>query len=293
MRALRSLLQAYVVGAYVSVFSTIANLVRGGDAEIRFSGSEMDENELALTLALGLPVAWLLATSPINGRLEQLRRLANYVYLPAGIFAIVLTGSRMGLFAIIPAALFVLLRLPRLKLPSRIVISTALAGAFLFLYPHVPSGTLERLATIESSIASADLGGRVAIWREGIGSFVKHPVLGVGGGAFEGAVPRTRAEAHNIFLSIVVELGIIGLALFAMMLAIAGYRALKQPRGLSSFWMAILLTWGIGAIALTWEHRKATWLFLGLIVISSGLHSREKSAAVEQLSPAPAPRLRV
>jgi hypothetical protein len=58
------------------------------------------------------------------------------------------------------------------------------------------------------------------------------------------------------------------------MLAIVVYQAANQPKSLSWLWLTVLTIWFIGAFTLTWEYRKATWLFLSLIVISANLFRR-------------------
>ena len=77
--------------------------------------------------------------------------------------------------------------------------------------------------------------------------------------------------AHNTYLSVLVEVGLVGFSLFALMLIIVGVQAVRQPRWESRLWLATLLTWALGAFSLTWENRKQTWLVLGLIIVSSAI----------------------
>lgn len=69
--ALRAGLQAYILGVYVAVGSTLTNYLAGvpiGDYENRYAGAGLNANELALILSLGIPVAWHLATSVVIGK---------------------------------------------------------------------------------------------------------------------------------------------------------------------------------------------------------------------------------
>jgi O-antigen ligase len=77
--------------------------------------------------------------------------------------------------------------------------------------------------------------------------------------------------AHNSFLSILVELGIVGIILFGIILTIVVVQAARQSPWDSVFWFSVLAVWAIGAFTLTWEYRKPTWLFLCLVVVSSAL----------------------
>jgi O-antigen ligase len=81
--------------------------------------------------------------------------------------------------------------------------------------------------------------------------------------------------AHNSFISVLVELGVIGFALFVLILTIAMIEAARQTKWHSRFWVSVLVTWVIAASTLTLEYRKPTWLFLSLVVASAALNSRQ------------------
>jgi O-antigen ligase len=179
--ALKAGLQAYVLGAYVSIGSTVANYLAGRAASDfsswrRYTGAGLDANSLALILALGLPVAWHLAVSAGNSKKSDVFRLVNYAYIPPALFAILLTASRMGLLITVPAFLFILGTFTRLKLFSRALIFAALIGALFALQALVPQTSFDRLVTTGTSIATSDLGGRVDIWRQGMAVFSEHPL---------------------------------------------------------------------------------------------------------------------
>jgi O-antigen ligase len=284
---LKAGLQAYVLGAWVCIISTTLNYLAGQEAflysEGRYSATGINANDLAIILMLGVPAAWYLASSPggRDGTLHRISRLANYAYVPAAFFAAALTARRTGLFAAVPAILYIIGTATRLKLGARIVILGALIAATLSLLPHIPQSSTGRLETAMTSLSVADLGGRAALWRTAIEAFSTHPLLGVGSGAFP-ATNRFGAVAHNSFLSVLAESGIVGFSLFALVLAIVVHQATHLTREYSRLWFAALLVWAIGASALTWEHRKPTWLFLSFVVITAGFSFRR----VEDQEPA-------
>ncbi len=269
-KALRMALQAYILGAYVTVGSTILNYLAGQKIsayEERYAGSNVNANDLALILALAIPLAWHLAVSAGKGRKFSLFPLLNYAYVPAAFFAIMLTAGRTALFALVPAFVYIVATANRLKLLYRILILAAVVG----ILPLVPQSTTDRLATTPDSISQGDLGGRGRLWLGSWAIFSEHPLLGVGSGSLKidlGAV------AHNTFLSVLGELGLIGFSFFIAMLAIVAYQAANQPKWLSWLWLTVLAIWVIGASTLTWEYRKTTWFFLSLIVISASLFQR-------------------
>lgn len=281
--ALRSGLQAYVLGAYVSIGSTIYNYLTAPEAtSLRFVATGFNPNDLGLILALGIPAAWHLATSRSSGSVARVLKLVNLAYVPAAVLAILLTASRGSLLASVPALLFVIASLARLSLPLRALTVVALTAALFAVQPLVPQASIQRLMGTSTSIAQGDLGGRMDIWRQGFAISAQHPLLGVGGGAFRAAIDRYAqgTVAHSVFISVLVELGIVGLALFTLALALAVAEAVRQPRREAWLWLATLSVWAIGASVHTWEHRKPTWLFLGLVVVGAGLLSRDEEALV-------------
>ena len=286
-KALKAGLQAYVLGAYVSIGSTIFNYLKGIEFNnLRYSATGFNANDLGFIVALGIPVAWYLTVSKSNGVKAQALRLVNVAYVPAAILAILLTASRGSLIAALPALLFLLGSLNRIKLYQRALLFAALTGSLFVLLPLVPQSSFQRLETMGNSIAEADLGGRVDIWGEGIGVLSEHPIVGIGSGTYSTAVESGK-EAHNSFLSVLVEVGMIGFVLFAAILAIAVYEAMHQPRWDAIFWLTVLLVWVLGVSVHSWEQEKITWLFLGLVVISAGVfrgQTLRRSSARERRS---------
>ncbi len=269
--ALKSGLQAYVLGAFISIGSIINNYVNNIQGIYqRYSPPGFDSNDIALILALGIPVAWYLAVSEGSGKKSVLLKLVNYAYVPAAVFSILLTASRGGLIAALAAFLFVLGSFTRLSFYQRILIFAALVGTLFSLQSLVPQSSFDRIATIGPSSRASFLLARIDIWRKGLDVFYEHPLVGIGSSAFSTAV-RLGEGAHNVFLSILVETGIIGFGLFTVILIIVYYYAKKQPKWESRLWLTVLLVWAIGGMSLSWEHRKQTWLFLSFIVIGANM----------------------
>ncbi len=280
--ALLAGLQAYVLGAYVAVGSAVANYFSGGAYYTnydRFSSGDTNPDGFGFILVLGIPVAWYLAVSMSATQMGRLWKLVNYVYIPAALLGIALSGTRTALVATIPALAFGLASLTRLRLAARIAIFLLLTLAILMLLPHVQTLTsFQRFSTTATELTAGDLNNRTNNWREGLASFAEHPLLGVGSNMYR-SVNSLGKVAHNSYISVLVEVGLIGFALFGMILAIAVIQAWDLPKWDKSFWLALLAVWAIGASTLTWEFRKSTWLFLSLIVVSAAL-TRHRDEAV-------------
>lgn len=270
--ALKAGLQAYVLGAWISIGSLISHYMTGTkETYTRYTATGFDSNNIGIILALGIPIAWYLITSKGQARMAHLLTIANYSYIPAAVFGILLTGSRASLITTGFAFLYVLGSSTRLKLPVRVLICVVLVFALYGVYTFIPQGVLQRLGTTEDSVVNGDLNGRVEIWQAGLDVFEKHPLLGIGSYAFPSAIELNKAP-HNTYLSILVELGIIGFALFAITILITVYNVIVQPNQIRQFWLAVVIALAIGILTLNWGHRKQTWLFPSLIVVSASLN---------------------
>jgi O-antigen ligase len=269
-------MRAYILGGYITIFSTVFNYITGQGISTyqadRFAGAGTNANDLALILALGLPIAWYLAVTTSKDTRKTFLTLICYAYVPAALFSISLTASRMALFATVPAFVYILATAKRLKPLYGVLILAALIGSL----PFIPQASIDRLGTTGTSLSTGDLGGRGRLWHASMGVFLEHPLLGIGSGVLSTA-NAIGAAAHNTFLSVMAELGLIGLIFFAGMLAIVTVQALKQAKSTSQLWITVLSIWAVGVFTLTWEYRKTTWLLFSFVVISSSLYRRGHS----------------
>ena len=101
-----------------------------------------------------------------------------------------------------------------------------LVVALLALPRFVPQAVLERLGTIGASIGGGSYGGRGALWREAVELLARYPVAGIGVGAL---ASRIGAVAHNTFISVAAETGVIGFVLFVSVLAVALAQVARLP----------------------------------------------------------------
>lgn len=279
-------LQAFLLGGYLSIITTAQNFLNGTQArhwEKRFAGSGFDPNDIALLLAIGIPMAVYLMTRRDRPVFLQ---VLNFFYPVATGFVIILTGSRGALLAAVPAYLFFLATVLRLGRAWRFAALAVVACAVLGATKLDLGEPVQRLASVASSSSDDHLSGRSEIWNAGWAAYGEHPLLGVGGGAFARATKKTNGQeqeliAHNTYLSVLTELGPVGFLLFLALLVAVWQSAPRQPQILRHACLLMLVVWGIGVFALSWEFRSQTWLLFALVV-AAGQAEAQQGEAVTQ-----------
>ncbi len=274
VRRQRGLLVAYVLGAYVAAFATILVFRAGGSAR-RFVPEGYDPNDLGMILALALPMAWYLG---MTHRKTVLRWVCR-CYLVVGLLALGLLSSRGAMVVAMVALTIVPLSMTRLS-PAKI------AGAILLLVAcgavavaYIPERSFERLGTTTSEVEGGNLGGRGKIWRAGALAFAAKPLLGYGTAGFKGAVsPIVGAGrvAHNTYLSVLVEQGLLGFVPWAMMFIAVFLQVLSLPTMERRFGLVLMASLGVAILPLTWDDRKPVWFILGILASFSDALLRER-----------------
>jgi O-antigen ligase len=201
--------------------------------------------------------------------------LLCWLQVIAGMVTILLTASRGSLVAALAGFGMLPLTLRRLPRWHRMASLAACLGLFACAAYLVPDTSWSRILRFESEVSEGTLTHRTLLWAAGMEAFRDRAFLGVGAGAYGVTIFRAadfayttgnaaNAVAHNTFLSVLVELGVIGALFLFGLLASIFYCALRMRYVERCLWITLLLTWAIGVSALTWEYRKPTWLLFGL-----------------------------
>src|SRR6267143_2272842 len=278
------LMQAYVLGTFVSGIDTVyLFIIHQESVYQRYAGARLDANDLGLLMALSIPFSYYL--------LIQSKGMIAWVYrlqLALAGTTVLLTASRGAALASVFALSIVPLTHARLTARQRIAIlltvSLLVCGALVF----VPSTSWERLSTIPLEFSQGTFTGRTVIWTAAWELFRGHPILGVGANALRLTVSRILTEAirtdesgtpqapaaHNTFLSVLVEQGVIGFALFCALLGFLALSLRRLPPFPQKLWIVFLGVWVVGVSSLTWEMRKPTWFFFGLLMAQCGSMAR-------------------
>lgn len=293
---IEALLQAYVAGSLLSAASIVYNAAAGRDASVlyseiyglqgsagdRFTAGGFNLNDLGLLLALGIPMSVHLLSRDKSPRAQAL----CWLHLPLCAVAVLLTASRGAALALLAALYSIPLILPFWSIARRAACAFFLALGALTAACTVPAGAWSRLLETSDQLQRWDLSERTSIWSAALELFSLHPLSGIGAGSFPEAVSPLLGSpqvAHNTFVSISVELGLVGLFLFGLILLAWAWGALRLPPLEKRLWLTILLAWLIGVSSLTWEYRKTTWLLFALVAAQFGAHHPRSRPSPEAL----------
>ncbi len=232
------LILTFMVGAmtYTSV-----SLIEGAGKERLAGAGYYDANDFALLLVCAVPFAVYF----LRGQVSRRRRLAATLGLILFVVALMRTVSRGGFLGFIAVGFYILFHFRALSRFSR---WGAVVGGAAILAIGASDAYWERISTIlnpeqDYNLSESNPSGRMEIWKRGLGYMLSSPV-GVGPFAFPHAEGRSEislhreelgigfkwSAAHNSFVQIGAELGVVGLVLFVA----AFWICVRQLRRLAS-----------------------------------------------------------
>ena len=289
LRDVERLTMVYVVAATIYAIVVVARFDLGEGSDWRLGRLYYyDANDLATYLVTAMPlgVYFLLTGRRAVGRVLAAGALAILTV------AFVRTGSRGGFIALIAVIVFIVLRYSAISLGRRL---SAAVLVTLILLGTASNRYWEQMTTIASDddYNRTEETGRLQIWGRGIGYMLQHPLLGVGPGNFQtaegtlspladrqqfGVGVRWNA-AHNTYIQVGAETGVIGLLLFIVMIGSA-FVALSRARGrgpdradsrerqtqLAQVLTASLIGFVVGAFFLSLAYTEMLYTLIALAV---------------------------
>ena len=210
-----------------------------------------------------------LESSEHNGSLIQTWQNPRLLWICAAlglmVSAVAFSRSRGGLLALLGAALICGI-LGRLRLGRSLRVSTAIlvAGVAIGLSAWFGFGFLKNRFETFASQETYEA-GRIPLWSRSLPMVKDFPICGTGYGTFGYVEPMYRADApfesltalydhaHNDYLEVLAEGGVVGLALTLLAVAVVfglGYRALTINRGSSRAGLAFGALFAFTSVAL-------------------------------------------
>jgi O-antigen ligase len=202
---------------------------------------------------------------------------------------VLMTGSRTGVLGAAAVAVVMLVAIPRGG--RRGLALSLLVGAVLttLVWTLHPFGLAER--TFESPTSSS---GRLDIWRVGLAACADYCVPGSGWGTFPEVYAQTQAsvagarvltgqegsyQPHNLWLLVVIELGVAGLVLFTAGLVATTAEALRLPADYRPSALGAIVGLTLGVFFLSSMEFKMFWLVMILVALYHNASLAERADA--------------
>lgn len=274
-RGIQAVVAGLMIGAlsaalavfYASANHSFVDASNYGRLVARATAGAADPNDIALCMALSVPVF-----------LSQQRLSLKLGVIPIGI-AILLTGSRTGIVAL-AATLIAIIGVRIFSNRQRrdgsgirlwqVVLFTV--GVVALGSMVLPEAVVTRIASVPSALTGSTLTNRTVLWSAAWHGFLQHPLTGIGSGAsplFELRNSGYELVTHNVYLTLLLEMGIFGLFIFLIAVWVGFSGSIKGGRA-APWLFPSLVGLVIGSYALSWDYNKLLWL---LLVVAGYLHT--------------------
>lgn len=296
-RDLKVVLFAIVLGAIVAAGVSIVQPPNEAVLEgTRATGTIGDPNELAAALLVGvaLGIGFLLARGyPVA------LRFGGLVAIPLCALGIFISVSRGGLVALTVMFVVAAASAGRWRPAMTAALLAVAAVGVVYFTQLAPLPARERILTTHGGT------GRTELWTLGLRIARTHPLNGIGVGNFQQAAPHYVLQpglfqhsdlvfaaapkvAHNAYLQILAEMGVVGLGLFLVVIVICLRCALHAARiasrngdvGLEALARAVFFAL-IGVLTaelfISQMHSKLLWGLLALSPAMLAIANREST----------------
>lgn len=274
---IQALLWVFVLSVgYYGVTRGLYTIANGGAGYITGPGGTLiaDNNQLAVGLAMLVPLSYYLARTSVDKRARMLAIGISSL----SIVAIIGTHSRGGLISLGVLVLGLISR-SKNKLLNLIIFIIAIGGAL----PLMPASWFQRMDTISNAEQDSSFNGRVEAWEIAYKLALENPILGVG--AHNQYYPAYNAHlgtpilraTHNAYLEILAGQGFLAFGAFLGMMTITLLwcsRIKKLTKNKNGFLWAndlagmlqlSMLVYGVGVMALSMEFWLGLWLNMALV----------------------------
>jgi len=296
MDSRRQVQRLYWVVLLTMGLSALWGIAQGLRGE-RATGLALDPNEFCLCLIMALYIGLGIVFSLDGAKAGRGAAALAWGSIAAIVLAIILTRSRSGFLTLVASGMVWVLLQPRKGRGAMVL--AAVAAAFVILAPAL---YWERITTLSRPMADDSLRGRMYEFRAGVLMIERHPILGVGTGnyatnymRYSQDPRRTPRLAHNLYIQIGAENGLIGLTVF---LLLTGYTAARlrrleaglrrnDPAGLHALLFGALLAFVaflIGSLFLSSQFVKYFYVTLGLLPAWSRLAAEALAKGPERPS---------
>ena len=276
--------QSYVLGTVVASGILFYNYLNGieGPYYARYTVENIETDNMAILLAFGIPMGvWLYTQAK-----HWAGKLFNLGAIPIVFYGIFLTGTRTGLVCGIIGLMYLAFTQRNASFNLKMVYFGITIGAAVAVVSFAPKTSVERIFSIGEAVASGDLNYREVIWQHTLSVWADNPLVGGGTGSLGYTLNSYHVNfewAHNAYVQILGENGLIGLAIYLMMIGSLLYYALKCEIETKFFLLTLWFTIFISQMSLHSQNLKEVW-FVWSVIGVHGFYYSKKTAWQRQLT---------
>lgn len=273
--------QAYVLGTIAATGVIFSNYLNGitGPYYNRYTVENIETDNMAIILALGIPMAvWLYTQYQSN-----LAKLINVLFIPIIFYGIFLTGTRTGLVTGMIGIMYLAFTQRKASFNLKMIYFGGAISLAVAVVSLAPKASVERIFSLGKSLKSGDLNYREVIWQHSLSAWADHPVLGNGTGSLGNVLNAYHVEfkwAHNAYVQILTENGLVGLVFYLLMLASLLYYALKCKIDTKIFLLTLWVTIAVSQLTLHSQNLKEIW-FVWSVIGAHGFYFSHKYARAQ------------
>lgn len=263
--------QAYVFGNIVGSGIIIYNYFNGIMSFYygRYGIANIETDTLSVYLALSIPIAAYLTTIYKN---RKILKFINLISIPLVFYAIFLTGTRTGSIVGMVGIAYWLFTHRKASFAIKASIIIVIIASIIAIFSFAPKASVDRIFSSGKSISSGTLNSRTTIWRGSLNQWEKNPIKGTGLGGLGYALSHEHVEyrsAHNAFIHLLAENGIIGLLLYLAIIFSVLYYILLLPTNEKAFLLSLLMVLVISQLTIHSQNEKIMWFILTILAIHS------------------------
>ena len=266
--------QAYVAGAFIASLIILYNFINGIESKYygRYGITNFEVDDISIIIAFAIPMAAYLTTQFPS----KLMKLFNAVAIPLCILAIFLTATRTGSIVAMVGVAYWLFIHRKANLKIKLLLLVFFISSVIGVFTFAPKASIDRVFSSSKSISSGTLNYRTVIWGASLAQWKKSPIIGNGIGSLYFVLNSSHVEygnAHNTYIHVLTENGIIGLLLYLLVIFSILYYTFRAPLDEKAFLLALLMVVLLSQLTLNTLLYKETWFVLTILAIHAYLAS--------------------
>ena len=265
--------QVYVVACMIAAGIVFTNFLRGIESGyLRYGIQNLTIDAVGVFLSISIPLAAYLAKYSKNKYI----RIINLLAIPLIFYGIFLTATRTAFIVGVLGLMYWVFTQRKASFMIKSLIIGVMISAFVAILLFAPKASVERVFSAGESISQGTLNNRSIIWGGSIKQWKEAPIVGVGLGSLGNALGREHINydaAHNSFIHVLSETGIVGFLLFLMVNFSLLIYLLHTPINDKAFLFSLLLVIVVSQLATHLQAEKITWFVYAMIAIHSQMYA--------------------